>query len=102
MSGENYSLYILHCADDSLYTGIARDVQSRIGEHESGGRGAKYLRGRSPFKLVFEQLVGTRSDAQSLEHQIKKLSKAKKLALIAGQLTLGHLSAHHASGSSLG
>ncbi|MDH3746651.1 MAG: GIY-YIG nuclease family protein [Gammaproteobacteria bacterium] len=102
MSGESYSLYILQCADDSLYTGIARDVQNRIGEHQSGSKGAKYLRGRTPFKLVFEQLVGTRSAAQSLEHRIKKLSKAKKLALIAGRLSIDHLNFRHTSGSSLG
>lgn len=102
MSREDYSLYILRCADDSLYTGIARDVQSRIGEHKDGCKGAKYLRGRSPFTLVFEQLVGARSVAQSLEFQIKKLSKTKKLALIAGRLSLEHLNANQTSGSALG
>ena len=75
---------MLRCADDSLYTGIARDVASRLLEHRSGKRGAKYLRGRSPFELVFEQLIGDRSAAQRAEYQVKKLGKHDKLALIEG------------------
>lgn len=99
---EDYSLYILRCADNSLYTGIARDVQARIEDHRSAYKGAKYLRGRSPFTLVFEHVVGTRSLAQCLEYQIKKLSKAKKLELIAGRLSLEHLREDQTSGSLLG
>lgn len=99
---EDYSLYIVRCRDRSLYTGIARDVQSRIAQHESGVRGAKYLNGRSPLTLVFEQRVGTRSRAQQLEFKVKRLSRAKKLALVAGRLTLEKLGAAQISGSSRG
>ena len=84
----DYSLYILRCADGSLYTGIAIDVGSRLVEHESGARGAKYLRGRAPFRLVFEAPVGDRSEAQSVEYRVKKLDRATKLRLISGELGL--------------
>ncbi|NNC78056.1 MAG: GIY-YIG nuclease family protein [Woeseiaceae bacterium] len=97
-----YSLYILRCADDSLYTGIAIDVQSRIQNHETLKQGAKYLRGRAPFALVFEHPVGDRSAAQRLEHQIKKLPRAQKLALIAGDIDLALLGLDQASGSAPG
>jgi putative endonuclease len=79
-----YSLYILRCADDTLYTGIARDVTNRLEEHRSGKRGAKYLRGRSPFNLVFERVVGDRGAAQRVEYQVKRLDKKHKLELIEG------------------
>lgn len=79
-----FSLYILKCADGSLYTGIARDVRSRLAEHECGKRGAKYLRGRAPFSLVFEQSIGDRSAAQRAEYRVKRLSRTQKLQLIEG------------------
>ncbi len=87
----DYSLYILRCADGSLYTGIAIDVDSRLVEHERGTRGAKYLRGRAPFSLVFREAVGDRSDAQSVEYRVKRLDRATKLRLISGELSLGAL-----------
>ena len=73
-----WSVYIVRCSDDSLYTGIATDVARRLGEHESGIIGAKYLRGRRPLELVFEQRVGDRSLASKIEHRIKKLSRREK------------------------
>ena len=93
-SGEppvGYSLYILRCSDGSLYTGIAIDVESRLAEHENGARGAKYLRGRAPYRLVFEERVGDRSEAQSLEYRVKKLDRAMKLRLISGEMSLDAL-----------
>lgn len=92
----SYSIYILRCADGSLYTGIALDVQRRLEEHRSGVRGAKYLRGRLPIELVFEIAAGDRSDALRLEHRVKRMSKGDKEALIAGALVL------QASGDSSG
>jgi len=85
---EQYSLYILSCADGSLYTGIALDVAERIRQHEVGKRGAKYLRGRAPFRLVFAESVGDRSLAQRLESRVKKLSRAQKDSLIDGHIRL--------------
>ena len=88
MSRDDYSLYILRCVDGSLYTGIACDVPSRMEEHRSGTRGAKYLRGRSPFDLVFEHVVGNRSSAQRVEYRVKQLGRNEKLELIDGRRQL--------------
>ena len=96
---DDYRIYILRCADGSLYTGIACDVQSRINAHARGVKGAKYLRGRLPAKLVFERRVGSRSAAQRIEHRVKKLSRARKLDLVAGKLTLDSLLDRQISGS---
>lgn len=83
----SYSLYILRCGDGSLYTGIALDVARRLEEHQKGVRGAKYLRGRAPVELVFEQPAGDRAAAQRLEYRVKSLSRAEKEALISGDLS---------------
>ena len=88
MSRDDYSLYILRCVDGSLYTGIACDVPSRMEEHLNGKRGARYLRGRSPFELVFEHVVGNRSAAQRAEYRVKKLRRNEKLELIDGRRQL--------------
>lgn len=92
VAGE-YTLYLLRCADDTLYTGIARDVDARLAAHESGRNGAKYLRGRAPLTLVFQQPVGDRGRAQRLESRVKRLPRARKLALITGSLTLAEIDA---------
>ncbi len=81
-----FSLYILRCADSSLYTGIANDVCRRLDEHRLGGRGARYLRGRQPFELVFKYPVGDRGAATRLECRVKRLSKRQKEDLVAGRL----------------
>ena len=65
----------------------------RLQEHESGIRGAKYLRGRSPLELVFEQAAGDRAAALRLEHRVKRLSRTEKEALIGGDLSLLQASA---------
>ncbi len=91
MSGALFSLYIVRCADDTLYTGIAADVTKRMSEHESGARGAKYLRGRGPLRLEFAEVVGNRALASSLEYRVKRLSRPRKEALIDGRESLGDL-----------
>ena len=91
MSGAAFSLYIVRCTDGTLYTGIASDVGRRLSEHESGARGAKYLRGRGPLKLEFSAAVGDRSTASALEHRVKRLSRAEKQAIIDGQQSLDDL-----------
>lgn len=91
MSASEYSVYVLRCADDSLYTGIAIDVDKRLQEHREGARGAKYLRGRGPLILEFQQRVGGRSTASRVEHRIKQLERVQKEALLAGRLTLRDL-----------
>jgi putative endonuclease len=79
---KSWTLYILHCADDTLYTGITTNLESRIAAH-SAGKGAKYTRGRSPLKLAYSQVFANKSEASVREHEIKSLSRAEKLALIA-------------------
>ena len=86
-----FILYILRCSDDTLYTGIASDVQKRMSEHESSPRGAKYLRGKGPLRLVFEEPVGDRGVASALEYRVKRLSRARKEALISGRESLRDL-----------
>lgn len=93
-----FSLYIVRCADDSLYTGIAADVDKRLNEHQSGSRGAKYLRGRRPVKLEFSQAIGDRAIASRLEYRVKRLSRDRKEALIAGKESLQGLIDDQVSG----
>jgi len=78
-----WSVYIIRCGDDSLYTGITTDVARRFSEHQSGSVGSKYLRGRAPLKLVFDRQVGDRSLASKIEHRIKKLPRPEKDALLS-------------------
>ncbi len=71
-------VYIVRCADNSLYTGITRDTTRRVSEHNSGKLGAKYIRARRPVTLVYQEESANRSEALKREAAIKKLSKAKK------------------------
>lgn len=73
-----WSVYLLRCADGSLYTGIATDVTRRLAEHQNGDKGAKYLRGRGPLKLIFYQEIGDRSLASKIEHRVKRFPKEYK------------------------
>ena len=76
-----WSVYILRCADGTLYTGIAPDVEKRIALHNAG-KGAKYTRGRGPVELVYQEELEDRASASKREHAIKQLSRAEKLHLI--------------------
>ena len=83
-----WTVYILRCADNSLYTGIAMDLEKRLEEHRSGGRkGAKYLRGRGPLTLVWQATVRGKGKALSTEKRIKMLSKEQKELLVEGSVT---------------
>ncbi len=78
-------VYILRCADDTLYTGITNDLNARLLKHERG-KGAKYTKGRGPFEVLFKEIYTDRSGALKKELHIKSLDKSKKLQLIAGNL----------------
>ena len=80
-----WSVYLIRCADKSLYTGITTDVQRRFQTH-SEGKGAKYLKTRRPFKLVFSKEIGDRSQASKLEYAIKQLPKKRKEQIVSGEL----------------
>ncbi len=85
-------LYIIRCADNSLYTGITIDLERRFAEHQAQGtKCAKYLRGKAPLKLVFTTPVGDKSAASRLELRVKKRSKQTKERLITGKTTLARL-----------
>jgi putative endonuclease len=85
----SWFVYIIHCGDQSYYTGIATDVKRRFDEHQSQGRlCARYLRGRLPLQLVYTVEVTDRVAALQLEYRIKQLPRSKKIQLIKGELQL--------------
>lgn len=87
-----WQVYIIRCADDSLYTGITTDVVRRLGEHGGNGKAAaRYLRGKGPLRLVFTCAVGSRSLALQAEYRIKQLTKRDKERLVAGRSSLAEL-----------
>jgi putative endonuclease len=75
-------VYIVRCADGTLYTGWAVDVQRRVKAHNAG-RGARYTATHGPVELVYSEEVATRGDALKRELAIKRYPRAKKLALCA-------------------
>jgi len=82
VSGQPWYVYLLHCGDDTLYCGIALDVQGRLRLHEAG-KGAKYTRGRAPLLLVYTEACATKAEALRRERARKKLPRARKVALWA-------------------
>lgn len=77
-----YQLYILECADSTLYTGITTDLDRRLAEHNDSRLGAKYTSARRPVRLVYSQDFENRSLASQEEYRVKKLSREEKIALI--------------------
>lgn len=78
-----WNVYMIQCADKTLYTGVATDVKRRFQEHqEQGKKCAKYLRGKGPLKLVFTQKMKNKVQAHRAEYLIKALSKAQKIEMI--------------------
>lgn len=80
-----WCIYIVRCADDSLYTGITTDLERRVFEHNNAKNGAKYTRPRRPVTLVYQEVAESRSQASKREREIKNLTQQQKLLLIAGQ-----------------
>ncbi len=77
-----WQVYIVRCSDDSLYTGVTRDIGRRMAEH-GGPRGARYCRGRAPQQLVYLEQGHDHGSALRREAAIKKLTRRGKLQLIA-------------------
>jgi len=78
-----YYVYIVKCADETLYTGIATELDRRIDEHNHSDKGARYTRVRRPVKLLYNEEYPDRSTASKREYEIKKkMNRAEKLALI--------------------
>jgi len=80
-------VYIVRCADGTLYTGYARDPSAREQAHNDG-RGARYTCGRRPVRLVYWEAFEQHGDALRREQRVKRLSRARKEALV------GHWSRH--------
>lgn len=75
-------VYMLHCADNSVYTGVALDVEARVEKHNSG-KGAKYTRGRLPVRVVYREQLDSHGAALKRERALKKLRPLEKQQLIA-------------------
>lgn len=81
-SPATFSVYLVRCADGSLYCGIAVDVEARVAQHNTGKLGARYTKSRRPVALVYQTVCGSRSDALKEERRIKKLLRAEKEMLV--------------------
>ena len=78
-----YFVYMVKCADDTFYTGIATELERRIEEHNRSDKGAKYTRTRRPVTLVYSEEYPDRSSASKREYEIKKkMNRTDKLNLI--------------------
>ena len=77
----SHFMYVLICADETLYTGYTIDLQKRIEAHNAG-KGAKYTAARSPVRLLAHAAFETKHEAMSAEYHFKQLSRAEKLSLI--------------------
>lgn len=78
-----YYVYIVKCSDETLYTGIATELERRIKEHNNSDKGSKYTRVRRPVTLLYSEEYPDRSTASKREYEIKKkMSRAEKLVLV--------------------
>ena len=75
--------YILRCADNTLYVGCTNDLEKRLHQHNTSKRGAHYTKIRRPVTLVYSEQFATLAEARKREGALKRLSREKKLALIA-------------------
>ena len=80
---KEWHFYIVRCKDNSLYSGIAINVEERVKEHNRG-TGAKYTRGRRPVTLVYSERISNVSEAMKREYRVKRWPKTRKEQLIAG------------------
>jgi putative endonuclease len=79
--------YMVRCNDRSLYSGIAKDPEKRLREHNTGKNGARYTRSRRPVQLVYQEKFTSRSAAARREYQLKQLSRAMKQKLMQDYLS---------------
>lgn len=78
---EKWFLYMLQCSDQSLYTGITKDLEKRFNKH-SVGKGARYTRSRRPLEMVYQEICKSRTEALVRECAVKALPKKQKNALV--------------------
>ncbi len=88
----HFSLYMLLCDNQYLYTGIALDPAARLLQHQTGKPyGAKYTRRFSQLELVYQVKVGSRAAAQQFEYYLKKCPRKKKMSIVTDQPSLDEL-----------
>ncbi|MEG1529495.1 MAG: GIY-YIG nuclease family protein [Clostridia bacterium] len=85
MIADHYFVYILKCADGTLYCGYTNNLNARIKTHNLG-KGAKYTKTRLPVELVYHETFDLKNEALSREYAIKQLTRAQKLQLIDGAI----------------
>ena len=78
-------VYILHCLDNSYYTGITTNLEKRLIKHQSG-RGGAYTQSHPPVKIIYSEQFPNRSQALRRESQVKKLTRIQKMALVDGKI----------------
>lgn len=81
--GSTWYLYVLRCADESLYAGITTDPERRVQEHNGSPKGARYTRARRPVTLLKSWTLSDRSAATKAERRFKALRRAQKEAALA-------------------
>lgn len=86
-SEDQWFVYMVICRDQTLYTGITKDLEKRLAEHNNNLYGAKYTRYRRPVQIVYREKHPSRSAATKRELDIKKMSRAEKLQLVRGLST---------------
>ncbi|MGZ9222173.1 MAG: GIY-YIG nuclease family protein [Anaerolineales bacterium] len=82
----SYAIYILKCCDGTYYTGLTKDLEGRLHEHQTGANPESYTVGRRPVELVWSLVTESYHEAFQWEHPIKGWSRAKKEALIRGDI----------------
>ena len=81
---DSWQVYLVKCADGTLYTGVAADLERRLLQHNGQlAGGPKYTRGRRPVQLLWCAAAANRSEAQQREAAIKKLPRGDKLKLLS-------------------
>ncbi len=78
----NY-MYMVRCADDTLYTGWTNNLEKRLKAHNEGKDGAKYTKSKRPVTLVYYEGFRTKEEAMQREYQVKQLTRKEKLSLIS-------------------
>jgi len=78
----SWHVYMVECADKTLYSGITTDLERRIAEHNDSVKGSKYTRAKRPVTLVYSEQLPDRSTASKREYELKQLSREEKLALV--------------------
>jgi len=78
----SYYVYILKCADGTLYTGSTNDLKKRVIAHNTLKTGAKYTRSRLPVRMIYSEELPTKSEALKREWEIKKMGREKKMGLV--------------------